>query len=160
VTEWPGGLAVCAWSSRDEADAARWRYGGRWSVYDHRADHEAPITRRAVVSADDGRVVGFYCVGEDARVPGLAADGAVTDLGVGMAPDLVGQGRGEAFARAVLDDVRRILPDNPLRAVIQSWNTRSLRLAHQMGFEAVGEHRVTRDGSDVGYTVLILPCQR
>jgi RimJ/RimL family protein N-acetyltransferase len=153
-------LLVRAWSPGDAADAARWRYGGRWSVYDQQADHETPTIRRAVVSADDGRLVGFYCVGDDARVPGLPPNDALTDLGVGMAPDLVGQGRGEAFARAILDDVRRTLPDNPLRAVIQTWNTRSLRLARRMGFEAVGEHRVTRDGSDVGYTVLIRPCLR
>jgi ribosomal-protein-alanine N-acetyltransferase len=149
-------LLVRDWTSEDEAEVAGWHYAGRWSVYDQPVALDAHTARRAVVSAVDGRLVGFYCMGDDARVPGLAADDGLTDLGLGMDPDLVGRGGGEAFARAVLDDLRRRLPHAPIRAVIQSWNTRSLRLAARMGFEVVGDHHTTRDGRTVAYTVLLM----
>jgi ribosomal-protein-alanine N-acetyltransferase len=135
---------------------SRWRYVDRWAVYDQRDD--PPIGtdgRGAVVSADDDSLVGFYCLGDDARVPGLAADEAVVDLGLGMAPDFVGQGHGQEFAVAVLDDVRRRVPFTPLRAVIQTWNARSLALARGLGFTAAGSHRCRQDGAEVAYTVLI-----
>jgi ribosomal-protein-alanine N-acetyltransferase len=157
VTEWPQALVVRDWSTADSDAVGRWRYDGRWSVYDQRADDAAvdAFGRRAVVSADDGRLIGFYCVGADARVPGLVADAAVVDLGLGMAPELVGQGHGVQFAQTVLDDVGRRLLPTPLRAVIQTWNTRSLALARRLGFTAAGNHRCRQDDGEVTYAVLI-----
>ena len=49
-----------------------------------------------------GEVAGYACFGLEARVPGLAERPGVLDVGVGMRPDLTGQGRGRAFAEAVL----------------------------------------------------------
>ena len=128
-----------------------------WAVYDLRDDVPAVRAegRRAVVSAHDGSLVGFYCLGEDARVPGLAGDEAVVDLGLGMAPEFVGQGPGQEFALTVLDDVRRYVPAAALRTVIQAWNARSLALARGLGFTDAGGHVCRQDGGDVAYTVLI-----
>jgi RimJ/RimL family protein N-acetyltransferase len=84
---------------------------------------------RAVVAADDGRLIGFYCVGGEALVPGVEPDDEIVDLGVGMAPVFVGNGRGTTFLHAVLDDLGRQQPAKPVRALIQSWNVRSLSLA-------------------------------
>ncbi len=123
-------------------------------MYDQRPD-DAIAGRRAIVDAADGTLVGYYCTGEDARVPGLAADDGVVDLGLGMAPDLVGRGHGESFATAVLDDVRRTQSATALRAVIQTWNSRSLALARRIGFVATGTHRCGEVGHEVTFTILI-----
>ena len=40
------------------------------------------------------------------------------------------------------------------RAVVQSWNERSIRTAHRMGFAEIGRHVCTQDGRDVEYVVL------
>ena len=157
MTEWPRQLAVRDWSAMDSEAVSGWRYTGRWSVYDQRDDDPATDAeeRRAVVAAGDGSLVGFYCVGADARVPGLAADDGLIDLGVGMAPELVGMGHGERFAQTVLDDLRSRFPAAPLRAVIQEWNTRSLALARRLGFAPAGRHRLRQGVDDVTYVVLI-----
>ena len=55
-------------------------------------------------------LVGFVCTGAAARVPGLDADPSLIDVGVGMNPDLVGQGRGSEFGEAVLDTWRAVVP--------------------------------------------------
>jgi RimJ/RimL family protein N-acetyltransferase len=148
-------LVVRAWSAADSEAASRWRYDERWSVYDQRADHPPANGRRAIVSAADGRLVGFYCLGDDARVPGLVADESVVDLGVGMAPEFVGRGHGEEFALTVLDDVRRRFPATSVRAVVQAWTSRSLALARRLGFIASGAHRCRQNGGEVTYTLLI-----
>jgi ribosomal-protein-alanine N-acetyltransferase len=125
----------------------------------HMAGHDVSEAAgyRAVVAADDGTLVGYYCVGDEALVPGVESDDEAIDLGVGMAPVFVGDGHGSAFLRTVLDDVVRELPGKPIRALIQSWNTRSLSLARRFGFVEAGIHRCVQDGDDVDYTMVIRP---
>jgi len=55
----------------------------------------------AVADAAD-TLVGFVCVEAAARALGLDADSPFIDVGVGMDPGLVSQGRGPAFGEAVL----------------------------------------------------------
>ena len=158
-----GALVVRPWSHDDTEAVAGWRYAGAWAVYNLRedADRLEPANGyRAVVSAVDGDLVGFYCVGREARVPGIAPRDNVIDVGVGMNPALIGRGHGYGFVSAVLADIRRDRPGAPIRAVIQTWNQRSLRLARRLGFVAAGPHRCIQDGRVVDYTVLVqLPAQ-
>ncbi|MEI2776559.1 MAG: hypothetical protein V9G19_11450 [Tetrasphaera sp.] len=59
----------------------------------------------AVRDASDasGEMVGFCCYGEDAQVVGGDYTAPALDVGMGLRPDLVGQGRARAFLQAVLD---------------------------------------------------------
>jgi RimJ/RimL family protein N-acetyltransferase len=97
------------------------------------------------------------CTGQEARVPGLAEQDGIVDIGVGMRPDLVGRGLGSAFGAVVLGHVQDVCGDRPLRAAVQSWNERSLRLARRLGFRATGIHRCKQSGQDVSYTILVRP---
>jgi ribosomal-protein-alanine N-acetyltransferase len=128
LTHWPDGLEVRSWTPADARAVAGWRHPGRWSVYDQRDvdGMTAAAGYRAVVAADDGRLIGLYCVGGEALVPGVEPDAEIVDLGVGMAPVYAGDGRGNAFLQAVLDDLGRQLRAKPVRALIQTWNVRSL----------------------------------
>jgi [ribosomal protein S18]-alanine N-acetyltransferase len=81
----------------------------------------------------------------------------MVDVGVGMRPDLVGRGLGRTFGAVVLDQIRDMCGDQPLRAVIQSWNKRSLRLSRRLGFGVAGIHRCEQDGQEVSYTILVRP---
>ena len=164
MTGWPDQLAVRSWTPADAESVAHWRYSGRWSVYDpsdgnHMAadDGRWAAGYRAVVAADDGTLVGFYCVGDEALVPGVEPDDEVVDLGIGMAPAFVGAGRGNAFLQTVLDDVAHELPVKPVRALIQTWNTRSLSLARRLGFVETGTHLCVQDGSEIDYTIVVRP---
>ncbi len=103
------------------------------------------------VADDDGRLAGFCCVGAEARVPGLVAEPGVLDIGVGMAPEPVGQGNGEVFGRTVLE----FFGHSRLRAVVQEWNERSLRLTRKLGFVPAGRHVCVQNGQSVEYVVTI-----
>ena len=105
----------------DDGEAiALWRYPGRWGVYD----------------------LGEPMDPAEARVPGLAEGPGVLGVGVGMRPDLTGQGRGLSFATAVLDHGRALDGVAMLRAVVKDWNARSIRLLLGLGFTEVGTHAV------------------
>jgi [ribosomal protein S18]-alanine N-acetyltransferase len=151
------GMCVRPLERRDAEAIAAWRYQGPWSVYDPRPGDE-PLSSTVgyhAVADGAGTLVGFVCIGQEARVPGLPAADGITDIGVGMHPDLVGQGLGAAFGAVALDHVRRVCGDRPLRVVVQSWNERSLRLARRLGFREAGSHACVQNGGEVSYTVLI-----
>jgi [ribosomal protein S18]-alanine N-acetyltransferase len=160
LTVWPAALVVRPWTADDTDVVAGWRYIGPWAVYNGPDPFEATDGYRAVVSATDEELIGYYCVGPEARVTALEPDDTVVDVGVGMNPDWVGKGHGADFLCVVLEDVRRAHPATPLRTVIQTWNMRSVRLAQRLGFVVTGTHRCVQDGRQVEYTVAVLAANR
>jgi RimJ/RimL family protein N-acetyltransferase len=145
-------VRVREFTTADAAAVGAWRYPGPYAVYD--VDGDALVGEldyyRSVVDPDD-RLVGFYCTGPAARVPGLAVVDGVVDLGLGLHPSLVGAGFGRAFGTTVLEAVASEHRSRALRVVVQSWNQRSLRLARALGFSGAGVHAV----GDVEYRVLV-----
>jgi ribosomal-protein-alanine N-acetyltransferase len=127
---------------------AQWRYPGPWAVYDVTGPLD-PAAGFFAVLDEDGEVAGYACFGLEARVPGLAERPGVLDVGVGMRPDLTGQGRGRAFAEAVLAHCHAVAGTGRLRAVVQEWNARSRSLLTGLGFVETGTH----DVGEVHYVV-------
>ena len=129
-------MLVRALSNSDAEEIGRWRYPGRYATYDV---GETPTTRvnlRAVVDGDE--LIGYCCFGPEARVPGVAAEDGVLDLGYGIRPDLMGQGHGRAFVATILDFVAEEFSPGSIRLVILDWNRRSRRVASAHGFEQRG----------------------
>ncbi|MGH8880887.1 MAG: GNAT family N-acetyltransferase [Stackebrandtia sp.] len=151
---WPLKLRVRPLTTTDADDIAAWRYDGPWTIYNPPASLRAEDGYWAVSGADDV-LVGYLCLGFDARVPGLDAADDREDLGVGMRPDLTGSGHGKAFGATVLAFAREHTGVRRLRAVVQSWNTRSRRLFRSLGFTETGVHTCIQNGQEVEYTVLI-----
>lgn len=155
----PDRLRVRAMSQDDAHEVSTWRYEGPWRAYDtppEDGDVPDPTGYWAVVDGD-GDLVGYYCTGVEARVPGLAEQPGVVDLGVGMRPDLVGAGNGRRFAEVVLAHCRGVTDAESVRAVVKEWNERSIRLAIGMGFVRVGTHECVQGGRVEAYAVLRAP---
>jgi ribosomal-protein-alanine N-acetyltransferase len=126
---------------------ARWRYGPELAVYDGSAaaiaDMLDPGNRYHSIRLG-GDYVGYVCVGPDARVPGLPPAPGVDDIGIGLAPEWMGQGLSRRLLPPVIAalDALGVLTGSVLRAVVLDWNGRSLAAARGAGFAATGEHRV------------------
>ncbi len=102
-----------------------------------------------------GALIGFICIGPEARVPGIDAEPGVVDVGAGMRPDLVGTRLGSEFGAAVLGHITAVAGEARLRALVQSWNERSLRLCAHLGFQSVGTRTCVQDGREVRFIVLL-----
>lgn len=138
----------------DDADLiAGWHYDGPWAVYDvpESGRLTAELGDYSAIVDDDDVLHAFFCQGAAARVQGLVADPRYVDVGIGLDPAIVGKGRGAEVGQLVLRHLAGRHGAQGIRAVVQSWNQRSLRLARNLGFVEVGTHDV--DG--VGFTVLV-----
>jgi [ribosomal protein S18]-alanine N-acetyltransferase len=133
---------------------ALWRYPGPWAIYDPTGRLDPAEGYWAVVDAS-GDLVGFACFGVEARIPGIEEQHGTIDVGVGIRPDLTGQGRGREFSEAVLAHARQVAGAGRFRAVVQSWNQRSIRLLEALGFEQTGTHDVASQGKT--YVVMERP---
>ena len=114
-----------------------WLYSGRYATYDVRG---ALGANRGFffIEDDDGGVVGYGCVGAEARIPGVDPEPGTVDIGYGMRPELTGQGLGRDFVGAVLEYALAGDPDARARMLILRWNDRSHRVAEAHGFRVVG----------------------
>jgi RimJ/RimL family protein N-acetyltransferase len=120
-----------------------WRYPGQYDIYNTSdADVEEDVrilvdpkyAYHAVLDGD-GFLVGFCCFGVDAQVPGGDyADASALDVGLGLRPDLAGQGRGLGFLEAILAFAHRELGATRFRATIALFNLRSRRVFEKAGF--------------------------
>jgi [ribosomal protein S18]-alanine N-acetyltransferase len=131
----------------DDARAiSRWRYGGRYSVYNgDRASVDSLLEPRLLYhSVYDEReeLSGYFCFGEDARVSagrrlGVYEREPALDIGLGMRPDLTGQGLGEEFVHAGLRFAKENYSPPAFRLTVATFNQRAIRVYERVGFETV-----------------------
>jgi ribosomal-protein-alanine N-acetyltransferase len=84
-----------------------------------------------------GVLVGFCCYGEDAQVAGGDYTAPALDVGMGLRPDLVGQGRAHGFLQAILAWGVELFDPELFRCTVAAVNPRSQRMFARAGFMTV-----------------------
>lgn len=123
-------------------EIAGWQYEPPYDLYnldssDATADLALMVDpTNAYYAITDGSsdLIGFCCFGKEGQVPGGDYDLPALDVGVGMRPDLIGQGRGQGFLASVLAFARQEFDADCFRATVASFNERSLRMCLTAGF--------------------------
>jgi len=149
-------------TEQDALSVASWRYPEPYAAYD--LDPWAPGVLAAMLRPENqyhailchGELAGFFCLGEDACVPGWTYDSRALDFGMGLRPDLTGEGNGLRYLAAVLAHLRSRHPGAAVRATVASWNQRALRLCRRAGFRETGRFQGTRS-PQMEYVVLEQP---
>ena len=100
-----------------------------------------------------GTMVGFCSFGSDGQVSGGDYSDEALDIGVGMRPELTGQGNGTAFFGAILDHALGTLNPEFLRLTVAKFNLRALKLYENFGFELKDEF--SEQPSAVPYCILV-----
>jgi RimJ/RimL family protein N-acetyltransferase len=147
--------------SRSDALAMMsWRYPAPYSAYD--LDSQDPTVLAELLRPENryhailrgNEMIGFFCLGADARVPGWNYDDSALDVGMGLRPDRTGQGEGWGCFSSVMDFVEELDPGRALRATVVAWNRRAIRLCEKAGFHATASfRRAEQNGQD--YIVLL-----
>jgi [ribosomal protein S18]-alanine N-acetyltransferase len=118
------------------AEIATWRYEFPYEWYDTASDPRRielfvnPARReglRAVVD-DDGELVGFF---------NFVREGNEVRIGLGMRPDLTGQGLAQPFIEAGLEYASAQWEPLRFRLWVARWNERALRAYRRAGFREV-----------------------
>jgi len=130
-----------------------WRYEPPYALYNLSEDEVDWLLDPAngYYSVVDGTeaLAGFCCFGLDARVVGgyyRAGPPDVLDVGVGMRPDLTGQGHGSTFVTTVLAFGRERFLPAVFRVTIAAFNERSRRVFESLGFAETRRFERPTDG--------------
>jgi RimJ/RimL family protein N-acetyltransferase len=133
-----------------------WQYEVPYDVYDLTSEDieeevryflDPEVNCYAVKDAM-GELVAYCTFGSDGRVPGGDYDAEALDIGLGVRPDLTGQGQGSNYVSAVLDFARRTYSPPAFRVTVAEFNTRALRVWEKAGFRRVQRFGRNPDGME------------
>lgn len=100
-----------------------------------------------------GDLVGFCSFGADAQVPGGDYRESAMDIGMGIRPDLTGQGRGSNFVAEVLSFANEQFQPATFRVTIAAFNQRAQRVWEMHGFRPI--QRFTHLESERDFVVML-----
>jgi GNAT superfamily N-acetyltransferase len=131
-----------------------WRYEAPYDVYNlEPGDVEASV--RFFVDAGNGYwamldergdLAAYCCFGFDAQVPGGDYGIPALDIGLGIRPDLTGQGNGHLYVGAVLGFAQRTSAQESWRVTVAEFNERARRVWQKAGFDSVQSFERPQDG--------------
>lgn len=128
----------------------QWRYEGEYAVYNLDSDPEDDasemLDRRSPYYAvwnERNELIGFFCYGSAAQVgpidePSLYSEDKTITIGLGLRPDLTGQGNGLALVEAGLEFARQAYAPAYFRLFVMAFNQRALKVYERAGFRKVG----------------------
>jgi ribosomal-protein-alanine N-acetyltransferase len=154
---------VISFSSMDTAAASKivhWRYEPPYEIYNLEDSAESiqyildPQYSYHSMHDEKERLIGFCSFGEDGQVPGGDYSADALDIGMGIHPDLTGQGLGSGIARAVLDFAQRKFQSRAYRVTIAAFNQRAQKVWKTIGFKPF--QTFTHKDSNRQYIIMIM----
>lgn len=123
-----------------------WKYEPPFSFYNMNMDPETiqellDGSYFSVINQEE-ELVGYFCYGKNAQVPGGHQQGLYTgenvlDIGLGLRPDLTGKRRGLNFLIAGLDYAKINYTTSAFRLSVATFNHRAIALYEKAGFKKV-----------------------
>ncbi|MDA1665449.1 GNAT family protein [Bacillus cereus] len=147
---------------QEEAEeiAYNWHYEGKYSFYDIEADeedlaeflHGESRGNHTFSVKQNGILIGFFTVCK-------MNDGTV-DIGLGMRPDITGNGFGLQFVNAGLAFSKEKYGCNYITLSVATFNERAIKVYKRAGFEAVGTFIQKTNGSCFEFLKMNYICKR
>ena len=120
----------------------RWHYEPPYQMYNSTSDETLIGSfvdpQNAYYSIQyNGELIAFCCFGKEAQVPGGDYLKDALDIGLGVRPDLTGQGKGQVYIADVLNFARSTFNSTLFRVTVAAFNERALRAWKNAGFQQV-----------------------
>ncbi|KAB2443550.1 GNAT family N-acetyltransferase [Bacillus luti] len=135
--------------TQEEAEeiAYNWHYEGKYSFYDIEADqedlaeflHEESRGNHIFSVKENGTLIGFFSF--------CKTDNRTVDIGLGMRPNITGDGLGLQFVKAGLDFSKETYSCKYITLSVATFNERAIKVYKRAGFEAVGTFIQKTNGS-------------
>ncbi|MBQ9535904.1 MAG: GNAT family N-acetyltransferase [Clostridia bacterium] len=132
-----------------------WRYEGEYAIYDNIPYDEQKRLGRGFANPrnnffsfyDGERIIGFV---------NLIDEGREVFFGIGVSPELCGQGYGQRMARAACGIASELFGEKPLYLEVRTWNSRAVRCYEKAGFRIVGTpfEQITGGGAGTFYRMI------
>ncbi|PGZ10957.1 GNAT family N-acetyltransferase [Bacillus cereus] len=135
--------------TQEEAEeiAYNWHYEGEYSFYDIEADQED----LAEFLDDESRGDDTFAVKENGTLTGFFSfckiNNRTIDIGLGMRPNITGNGLGLQFVKAGLDFSKENYNCDYITLSVAAFNKRAIKVYKKVGFEAVGTFIQKTNGS-------------
>ena len=152
--------------NNDEAkQASKWIYEEPYSIYsmDESDDTINELMNGHYYSVLDEaeNLVGYYCFGESAQVPagnefGVYDSAYMTDIGLGIKPDLCGQGLGLRILSSGIDFARDTLSVMGFRLTVATFNKRAIKTYQRVGFKKVNSFERASENGNLEFWVMVL----
>lgn len=136
----------------DESSATTiltWKYEAPYDIYDL-ASPEPEDTLHYLLDPQNAfygmydqqdRLEAFCSFGPDGQVTGGDYTTPALDIGIGVRPDLTGQGHGDVYVKAVIDFANSTYAPERLRVTIAAFNSRALKVWEKAGFQMTQKFR-------------------
>ncbi|HUS16983.1 MAG TPA: GNAT family protein [Chloroflexia bacterium] len=155
---------ITAMDTEAAAAIATWRYPPPYHFYNLAPDVAPylldPRNAYFVARNPAGDLVGFFCYGAEAQVPGghcagLYADSTALDMGLGMHPGRTGGGHGAAFLTAGLAFGRQRFAPARFRLSVATFNMRAIRAYMRAGFRPGPVFSSPARGGDLDFLLMV-----
>lgn len=157
---------IHAMDEQTAAEIIHWYYDPPYSLYNLDGD-ESEIESMLdgyhfAVRTDQEGLVGFFCYGLCAQVPGGRARGLyggkrVLDIGLGMRPDLTGKGLGQSFVKAGIEFAITRWRPLAMRLTVASDNLRAIKVYERLGFSVIDSITTRAPHGRQDYLLMLLP---
>ncbi|WP_372867511.1 GNAT family N-acetyltransferase [Planomicrobium okeanokoites] len=141
-----------------EEIAVHWRFVGEYAFYDMDADPEDlaeflnPEARNNTYYSviQNGGVVGFYSFTQTAQ--------DTIDIGLGMKPDLTGNGKGNEFLKAGMEYAKSTYHPQKITLSVAAFNKRAIRVYEKAGFKETERFQQATNGSVFEFVKMSYDC--
>lgn len=150
-------------SENHAKEISTWTYNEPYSIYDGDGSEEfikelIDGSYYSVIDKNDD-LVGYYCFGVSAQVPAgkqyqVYDDVSFIDIGLGMRPDLCGEGNGYGFFNNGLKFAESKFSSKKFRLTVAAFNHRAIKLYEKIGF--IKKVTFVRELSDRNITFLVM----
>ncbi len=148
-------------SEEEAREVANWKYEPPYDFYDVTKDPEDldelldPEKRKDYFSAaSNDELVGYFCFGAEARVPGGDYSGEAVDVGLGLRPDLTGEGLGPEFLEAGLEFAKVRFSPAGFRLSVAEFNERAIKVYERAGFEKAESFIQRTNGGEYAFFLM------
>jgi [ribosomal protein S18]-alanine N-acetyltransferase len=141
-------------------EITKWEYDPPYDIYNHspenithQIEYMIDKEQRFYIFKDPQEILlGFFSIGKDGQVQDGDYSEDAIDIGIGIRPDLTGNGNGSVFVQKTIEAIQEQYPGKKLRVTVADFNSRAKAVWEKNGF--LLRKRFTREYDQKVFVIL------